>query len=116
MMNESGAGGGSLQGGNGINGGGATINGVGGAPNRPGEFMDGMHSGENIGAGTHMASSIQQFAPTQFHPGSILALPNELKTGNGMAMSTFQSAQPYDSSMRDMVLRNAAGGNGVMNV
>lgn len=50
-----------------------------------------------------------QQADPAFHSTSLLALPNMFKTGNAQSPSTFQQAEPYDSSMRAMI-RSEAGG------
>lgn len=79
-------------------------------------FGDGQHGGDTLGVGTHAASSIQQNVPPQFGPGSVLQLPNVIKTANGMSPGTYSKAQPLMSWMQSTTTGAAGGGNGTMNV
>lgn len=82
------------------------------------ESRNAAFQGGATGTGLNHATSIQQTVPEAFHPSSVLALPNVLKTPNGKASNTYQATDPYDSSMRGMLKEAAAGGgySGVMNV
>lgn len=61
----------------------------------------------------HLATSIQQGIPAEFSPGSILQLPNVIRSSNGMSENTYARALPMMSWMRQAT---GGGGNGVMNV
>jgi hypothetical protein len=73
-----------------------------GVMGRRGEFDDGSHGGDTAGQGTHVATSIPQQAqaPAVFSPGSILQIPNVIKSANGMSQGTYSKALPQQAMMR----------------
>jgi hypothetical protein len=78
--------------------------------------MAAFHGGAT-GTGLNHATSLQQNVDPNFHPHSILAMTNELATGNGEAKTTFGKTDPYANAMQSQLKQDAAGGgNGVMNV
>ena len=81
---------------------------------RVAHFTDGAHGGDSLGSQMHLATSIQQGVPAEFSPGSVLQLPNVIRTANGMSSGTYQRALPMMSWMRQTTMSD--GGNGVMNV
>src|ERR1700729_1705770 len=88
---------------------------------RVGSFADGMHGGDMVGAGMHPASSIQQNVQPGLQPGSVLELPNVIRSINGSSPETYQKAQPQEAMMRDMAMAapppvTSPGGSPVMNV
>ena len=80
---------------------------------RQNTFQDGAHGGDVVGAGTHVATSIQQNVPSQFSPGSVLQIPNMIQSVNGMSQGTYSKSLPMQSMMRNAT---GYGGNGTMNV
>lgn len=82
---------------------------------RRGEFDDGNHGGDVVGAGTHAASSIQQQVQPGFSPGSVLQIPNMIQSVNGMSAQTYSKSLPMQSMMRNAT-GYGTGGNGTMNV
>jgi hypothetical protein len=102
-----------------------TINGatnpVSGGMGRADSFADGMHGGDMTGAGMHPATSIQQNVSPGLQPGSVLELPNVIRSINGQSDQTYQKSQPMESMMRNMAMSPAPpvtspGGSPVMNV
>lgn len=86
-----------------------------GSSSRRGDFDDGSHGGDVLGAGTHAATSIQQGVQPGFDPGSILQIPNIIKSMNGMSAQTYSKSLPMQSMMRNAT-GYGTGGNGTMNV
>lgn len=82
---------------------------------RRGAFDDGNHGGDQVGAGTHAASSIQQGVQPGFSPGSVLQIPNMIQSVNGMSAGTYSKSLPMQSMMRNAT-GYGTGGNGTMNV
>lgn len=80
---------------------------------RMGAFGDGAHGGDTVGSRMHAASSMQSNVPVGFTPGSILQLPNQIKSMNGMSPSTYSGALPQQAMLRTTT---GLGGNGTMNV
>lgn len=98
------------------NAGGTIGAGSGTVPNRTQNFSQGAMGDPGSSGAEARFRTIQANADPNFHSTSLLALPNVLRTGNAESMQTYQRADPYDSSMQQMVKQQAAGGgNGVMN-
>lgn len=92
-----------------------------GGMGRMDSFADGAHGGDMAGAGTHPASSIQQNVQPGLQPGSVLELPNVIRSINGASADTYQKSQPMMSMMRNMAMQapppvTSPGGSPVMNV